>query len=71
MKYKILKDDEVINTIVADKAFVTDYCAVNSYTFEPIPEPKPEPEPEPETETSVWDELDAAYKEGVNSAYDE
>ena len=28
-----------------------------------IPEPKPEPAPEP----SVWDELDAAYKEGVDS----
>ena len=26
---------------------------------------------QPETELSVWDELDAAYTEGVNSAYDE
>lgn len=33
--------------------------------------PEPEPVPEPETETSVWDELDAAYTEGVNSAYDQ
>ena len=28
-------------------------------------------EPEPEEPTSVWDELDAAYQEGVNGAYDE
>ena len=28
----------------------------------------PEPEPEPsEDETSIWDELDAAYREGVDS----
>lgn len=33
----------------------------------PMPEPEPIPEPEPEEETSVWDELDAAYQEGVNS----
>lgn len=25
------------------------------------------PEPEPEQETTVWDELDAAYQEGVDS----
>lgn len=31
-------------------------------------QPKPEPEPE---EVSVWDELDAAYTEGVNTAYDQ
>lgn len=37
----------------------------------PLPMPEPEPGPEPETELSVWDELDAAYTEGVNSAYDE
>lgn len=34
-----------------------------------LPEPEPEPEPEP-TESSVYDELDAAYQEGVSSAYD-
>ena len=32
---------------------------------EPIPEPEPEPV-EPEPPLSVWDELDAAYQEGVN-----
>lgn len=29
--------------------------------------PEPEPIPEPETERTVWDELDAAYQEGVDS----
>ena len=31
-----------------------------------MPEPEQEPIPEPE-ETSVWDELEAAYREGVES----
>ena len=29
--------------------------------------PEPEPVPEPEEPVSVWDELDAAYQEGVDS----
>ena len=37
----------------------------------PMPEPEPMPVPEPEVESDVWDELDAAYQEGVNSAYDQ
>ena len=36
-------------------------------TWKPLPMPEPEPEPEPEEPMSVWDELDAAYQEGVNS----
>ena len=36
---------------------------ITSWTPLPIPEPEPEPEPE----LSVWDELDAAYREGVDS----
>lgn len=32
----------------------------------------PDPEPDiPEDNSNVWDELDAAYQEGVNTAYDE
>ena len=34
------------------------------------PEPIPDPE-QPESDANVWDELDAAYREGVNSAYDQ
>ena len=65
--YRIFKDGEEINTIVADNAFCAIYCEVNGYTYELIPEPEPEPVPKPEPEKSVWDELDAAYMEGVDS----
>ena len=46
---KIMKDGKEINNIVADEAFVTDYCQANGYTFEenPLPEPILEPAPEP------------------------
>lgn len=40
---------------------------VTSWT--PLPMPEPERIPEP-TEDDVWAELDKAYTEGVNSAYD-
>lgn len=42
---------------------------VTSWTPGVMPEPEPIPEPEPEA--SVWDELAAAYMEGVNSAYEQ
>lgn len=35
--------------------------------WSPLPVPEPEPIPEPESKDSVWDELDAAYQEGVDS----
>lgn len=35
--------------------------------WKPLPMPEPEPVPEPEVEPDVWDELDAAYQEGVDS----
>lgn len=38
---------------------------VTKWTPGEIPEPEPEPIPEPEM--TVWDELDAAYREGVNA----
>ena len=67
MRYKILKDGEESNTIISDEAFVTAYCAKNGYTFEEAPLPEPEPTPDiPSTDLTVWDELDAAYQEGVN-----
>lgn len=65
-------DGNVVNTIVADQSFVEEYCSENGYTFEKIEQavPTPMPTTEPEQETTVWDELDAAYQEGVNRAYD-
>ena len=41
------------------------YMKRNSWVPGEIPEP--EPMPEPESEPDVWDELQAAYEEGVNS----
>lgn len=42
-----------------------DYLYVNGeYVYDPLPRPEPV---EPEPERSVWDELDAAYQEGVDS----
>lgn len=40
---------------------------VTKWTPGVMPEPEPEPEPAP----TVWDELDGAYQEGVNTAYDQ
>lgn len=34
------------------------------------PEQPAQPPAQPNTNSSVWEELDAAYREGVNSAYD-
>ena len=42
-----------------------DYLYVNGeYVYDPQPRPDPV---EPATEPTVWDELDAAYQEGVDS----
>ena len=39
--WKVLKDGEVVNTIVADKAFAMIYAEMNGYTVEEMPEPDP------------------------------
>lgn len=42
-----------------------DYRYVDGeYIYDPLPKPEPV---EPEPERSVWDELDEAYQEGVDS----
>ena len=38
----------------------------SAYIHDPLPDPRL-----PEPEATVWDELDAAYQEGVNRAYDQ
>lgn len=40
---------------------------VTSWTPGEIPEPEPDPVDQEPSEPSVWDELQAAYEEGVNS----
>ena len=68
MRYKIFKDNEHINTIIADESFIIPYCQSNGYTYEEeiLPEPE-EPTPEPPTADVSFDELAAAIKEGVNA----
>ena len=45
---------------------ISDYRYVNGqYVYDPLTKPEP-PAPAP-SEDSVWDELDAAYQEGVDS----
>lgn len=70
MRYKIFENGAEINTIVSDAAFVESYCAKNGYTYEEDPMLAPKPELEPSSDATVWDELDTAYQEGVNTAYD-
>lgn len=70
MEFCIVNADGIIeNIIVADEDFAAEIGALPYYDGADIgaayapPEPDPEPTPEP----SVWDELQAAYEEGVNS----
>ena len=58
MNYRILKDGEVVNTIVADESFVDGYCKKHGLTFEPIAEPEPT-DPEPTIDERVTDLEDA------------
>ena len=58
--YRIYENGEEINTIVADEAFVTAYCAKNSYTFEEYQMP-PEPIPAPEATQLDIIEAQVAY----------
>ena len=43
MIYKIYKDGDEVNRIVADETFVSDYCAKHGYAYELEPEVEPEP----------------------------
>lgn len=56
-----------------DEAFDTMYAAAKAEAYKgevTVVNGPPDPEPTPAEDDSVWDELDAAYQEGVNSAYD-
>lgn len=49
MKYTVISNGEVINTIVASVEFAKTYAAQTGYTLKPIPNPEPEAEPEQST----------------------
>ena len=73
MEFCIVNADGIIeNIIVADESFAVEIGALPYYDGAAIggAYAPPEPEPEPTPEVSVWDELDAAYQEGVNAAYE-
>ena len=53
MKYEIYDGETLINTIVADDDFITEYCEKNGFTYKKIPEPEPAPDPAPTTEDRV------------------
>ena len=57
--------DDVVVVDTIPEGDHMDYLYVNGqYVYSPLPKP---PEPEGPSDASVWDELDAAYQEGVNS----
>jgi len=60
MRYKIIKDGETVNTIVADESFVKSYCSKNGFTYEE--EILPEHERKPTAEERIA-ELEATNAE--------
>lgn len=64
MRYKILKDGEVINTIIADEDFCKTYCEKNGYTYELIKvsetPPMQESAPQPHTEYYTYTGTDVS-----------
>ena len=65
--------DEMVEAIMETRGFCDielneDGTEVVSFTAREIPDiPEPDPEPTPAGDESVWDELDKAYQEGVDS----
>ena len=60
-----------INAVIVESlpdGDVSEYRYVDGiYIYDPIPEEDPTSPSEPDDNASVWDELDAAYQEGVDS----
>ena len=65
MRYEIYQNDTLINTIIADEAFVIAYCEKHGYTYKAAEIPQT-PTPEPQTD-DVYADLAKAIREGVNS----
>lgn len=71
MSYEIYKNEELVNTIVADEEFVTGYCAKHGYTFVLVPDdPEPdepvEPEPTLEERVATLEESNAEMTEALD-----
>ena len=52
MEFKIYKNGELINNIIASEQFCKKYCFENNFTYELIEPEQAEPEPRP-TDTEV------------------
>lgn len=70
--WAVIRDDLETENFPFGEVEVAEINGVMTVTkWTPGEMPEPEPTPEPETEPDVWDELDAAYQKGVNTAYDQ
>ena len=70
--WAVIPDTVTTENFPFGKVVVEDVDGVPTVvSWEPLPMPEPESPEEPENEPTVWDELDAAYQEGVNGAYDQ
>lgn len=70
--WAVISDDVETKNFPFGEVEVKDINGVMTVTkWTPGVMPEPEPVPEPEVEPDVWDELDAAYQKGVNTAYDQ
>jgi len=67
MRYEVWSGDELINTIVASEEFAEKYAASTGYTLI-HKETDPTPTTPITTEYATYDELAAAYGQGVNEA---
>lgn len=72
MRYRILKNGEIINTIIADEVFVADYCAASGYTYESeeLPEPPPPP-PTTDERVAALESENAMLKVQVSAQSDQ
>lgn len=61
--WKIMNGDEVVNTIVADKAFAMLYAEAHGYTAEEMPEPEVDPTPTTEERLAALEAENALLKE--------
>lgn len=67
MPYKILKDGEIVNTIVADESFVTAYCKKNGYTFKAISDHDPATAPTTEDRVAALEAENKTLKAQVSA----
>lgn len=65
MRYKIIKDGETVNTIVADEKFVRHYCFKNGFTYEEEILPEPERKPTAEERIKELETINAELEDAM------